>query len=167
MSIATLLAGVQDTAVAAAVRGDTAGTEWLFPIVETGHVLALAVVFGSVAMIDLRLLGLSARGASVQKLAREVLPWTWGAFVLAAICGSLMFISKADVYFANHEFRMKFLAMLLAGVNMLVFQFGAFRRVAEWDARQPPPAAARIAGGLSLLLWILVIFYGRWVGFTT
>ena len=167
MSIATLLAGVQDTAIAAAVRGDAAGTEWLFPIVETGHVLALAVVFGTVAMVDLRLLGFGVPGSSVRRLASEVLPWTWGAFVFAAMSGSLLFASKASVYFANHEFRMKFLALFLAGLNMLVFQFGAFRRVAEWDARRPPPIAARLAGGVSLLLWILVIFYGRWVGFTT
>jgi hypothetical protein len=167
VSITDVLDTLQASSIATAVRGDTAGAEWLFPIVETGHVLALAVVFGSIAMVDLRLLGWSVPGASVQKLAREVLPWTWTAFVLAALCGSLMFISKAETYFHNFEFRMKFLAMFLAGINMLVFQLGAFRRVAEWDARQPPPAAARVAGALSLLLWMLVIFYGRWVGFTT
>jgi hypothetical protein len=77
-----------------------------------------------------------------------------------------MFVSKAQT-FHNFEFRMKFLALFLAGLNMLVFHFGPFRRVASWDLRQPPPVAARVAGGLSLLLWILVIFYGRWVGFTT
>jgi hypothetical protein len=167
MHIATILDALQNTAVADAVRGDTPGAEWLFPIVETGHVLALALVFGSVTMVDLRLLGLASRQVSAEKLAREVLPWTWGAFVLAAIFGSLMFISKAQVYFHNFEFRMKFLAMFLAGINMVVFQLGTFRHVASWDRRQPPPAAARIAGGLSLLLWVLVVFYGRWVGFTT
>jgi hypothetical protein len=167
MSVAELLGTLQQSAVAAAVRGDIPGSEWLFPIVETAHVLALAVVFGSVAMVDLRLLGLGGRGTPVRQLAREVLPWTWTAFVLAAAFGTLMFVSKAGTYFHNHEFRMKFLAMFLAGANMLVFQLGAFRRAAEWEAREPPPAAARIAGALSLLLWMLVIFYGRWVGFTT
>jgi hypothetical protein len=162
-----MLTALQSTAIATAVRGDTSGSEWLFPIIETAHVLALAVVFGSVAMLDLRLLGIASRGVSVQKLSREVLPWTWSAFVLAAIFGTLMFISKAETYFNNFEFRMKFLALSLAGLNMLVFHLGPFRRVAHWDPRQPPPAVARVAGGLSLLLWILVIFYGRWVGFTT
>jgi hypothetical protein len=167
VSITGILATLQDTAVAAAMRGDTTGTEWLFPIVETGHVMAFALVFGSVVMLDLRLLGVATRDSSVQKLAREVLPWTWTAFGFAVTFGSLMFISKADVYFHNHEFRMKFLAMFLAGLNMLVFQFSAFRRVAAWDRQLPPPLAARAAGALSLLLWMLVIFYGRWVGFTT
>ena len=167
MHVGAILDALHDTALATAVRGDMPGAEWLFPIVETGHVLALALVFGSIAMLDLRLLGVASRQTSVQALSREVLPWTWTAFALAATFGSLMFIAKPQVYFHNFEFRMKFLAMFLAGVNMLVFQFGAFRHVASWDRRQPPPLAARIAGALSLLLWILVIFYGRWVGFTT
>lgn len=167
MQVDGILDALQNTAIAAAVRGDTPGSEWLFPIVETGHVLALAVVSGSIAMVDLRLLGFSLRGSSVARLSREVLPWTWTAFGLAAIFGTLMFMSKAQTYFHNFEFRMKFLALFLAGLNMLVFHFGPFRRVASWDLRQPPPVAARLAGGLSLLLWLLVIFYGRWVGFTT
>jgi hypothetical protein len=167
MHIAGVLDALQNTAIATAVRGDTPGSEWLFPVVETVHVLALAVVFGTVAMVDLRLVGIASRRVSVQQLSREVLPWTWTAFVLAAIFGSLMFMSKAETYFHNFEFRMKFLALFLAGLNMLVFHFGPFRRVASWDLRQPPPVAARVAGGLSLLLWLLVIFYGRWVGFTT
>jgi hypothetical protein len=56
--------------------------------------------------------------------------------------------------------------MALAGMNMLVFHFGAYRKVLDWDRRLPPPAAARVAGALSLALWIVVIFMGRWTGFT-
>jgi hypothetical protein len=167
MDVGELLRVLENTVVATAIRGDMEGSEWLFPAVETLHVLALALVFGSVAMLDLRLLGLASRGVPVRRLAREVLPWTWTAFVFAALFGTLMFISKAETYFHNFEFRMKFLALLLAGVNMLVFHLGAYRRVADWELRQPPPLVARVAGGLSLLLWMLVIFYGRWVGFTT
>jgi hypothetical protein len=57
--------------------------------------------------------------------------------------------------------------MFLAGVNMAVFHFGAYRRVLEWDEKLPPPRAARLAGALSIALWIGVIFFGRWIGFTT
>ena len=86
--------------------------------------------------------------------------------MLAAITGAMLFISKAVTYAGNFEFRMKFLCMALAGVNMLVFHFGAYRKVANWDMGRPP-TAARLAGGLSLAFWIAVIFFGRWVGFTT
>lgn len=166
MSLHIILTFLQDLPLSAAMRGETPGTEWLFPIVETCHVLTLTIVFGSIAMVDLRLLGWTSRGTSIARLTEETLPWTWTAWVLAAIAGSLLFISKAVTYAGNFEFRMKFICMALAGLNMLVFHFGAYRRVADWDM-DTPPTAARLAGGLSLTLWIAVIFFGRWVGFTT
>lgn len=166
MNLHGALIFLQNLPLAAAVRGDDPGTEWLFPIVETCHVLALTLVFGSIAMLDLRLLGWAARGTSTLRLARETLPWTWIAWGLAALTGSMLFISKAVTYADNFDFRMKFLCMALAALNMLVFHFGAYRRVAEWDTARPP-GAARLAGGVSLACWLAVIFFGRWVGFTT
>ena len=166
MNIEPLLKAVESWPVAIAMRGETERTEWLFPIVETLHVVALTIVVGTIAMIDLRLLGLSSRNSAVSRLTNEVLPWTWRAWIAAAICGVLMFMAKAEVYAGNLEFRLKFVCMALAGVNMLVFHFGSYRRVARWDLLQPP-FSARLAGGLSLTLWISVVFFGRWVGFTT
>jgi hypothetical protein len=162
----TLLKSVEAWPLAVAMRGETESTEWLFPIVETLHVVALSIVFGSIAMLDLRLLGLSSNRTAVSRLTREVLPWTWSAWIAAAIFGSLMFMAKADVYAENLEFRLKFICMALAAVNMLVFHLGAFRNVASWDT-QRPPLSARLAGGLSLTLWTGVVFFGRWIGFTT
>ena len=166
MTLHGILVFLQELPLAAAVRGDTPGTEWLFPIVETCHVLTLTLVFGSIAMVDLRLLGWTSRGTSIARLTEETLPWTWTAWVLAAITGSMLFISKAVTYAGNFDFRMKFIFMALAAVNMLVFHFGAYRRVADWDMGRPP-AAARLAGGFSLTFWLAVIFFGRWIGFTT
>jgi len=166
MTLHSILVFLQELPFSAAVRGDSPGTEWYFPIVETCHVLTLTVVFGSIAMLDLRLLGVTARGTSVAQLTQEILPWTWTAWVLAAITGSTLFMSKAVTYAENFAFRMKFLFMALAALNMLVFHFGAYRRVADWDIGVPP-RAARVAGGLSLSFWLAVIFFGRWIGFTT
>jgi hypothetical protein len=167
MSIADILTALHESTLAGIVGGDATGSEWVFPIVETVHVLALATVFGSIAMVDLRLLGISSRHSRVSRLSDEVLPWTWSAFVIAAISGSLMFISKAPTYWANPQFDVKFLAMFLAGVNMMVFQFGVYRRVADWDTALPTPLTARLAGAASISLWVVVIFMGRWIGFTT
>ena len=166
MSTPDILISLQNTAFFSAIRGDRPGTEWWFPIVETAHVFSLAVVFGSIALVDLRLLGISATRTAMSKLSEEVLPWTWRAWIVAAIFGSMLFIAKADTYWNNFETRMKFLFMALAGLNMVVFQLGAYKGVANWD-RSTPPAAARLAGGVSLACWILVVVYGRWIGFTT
>jgi len=162
MSLNGALAALENNPLGDAVRGDW---EWAFPNIETIHVLSLALVFGSILMIDLRLLGVASRNNAVSKLSAEVLPYTWIAFVIAAISGSLMFMSNARIYFHNLQFELKFLCMFLAGINMAVFHFGAYRRVLEWDNRLPPPLPARVAGGVSILLWVSVIFFGRWIGF--
>jgi hypothetical protein len=166
MTMLGFLLAAEHTSLAAAMRGEVGG-EWLFPIVETLHVISLAMVFGSIVMVDLRLVGATSRNSAMSRLSGEVLPYTWGAFICAVVTGTLLFISKAHVYFYNLQFQLKFLCMLLAGMNMVVFHFGTYRRVLEWDDRHPPPHAARLAGALSIALWIGVIFFGRWIGFTT
>ena len=166
MSITPFLTALQDMPFSVAIRGETAGSEWNFAIVEIFHVLALVIVFGSIALVDLRLLGWQSRGTSISKLARNIVPITWVAWLCAAITGAMMFVAKALAYVNLLEFQLKFLVMALAAVNMLVFHFGAYKSVAQWDTAQLPPAAARRAGALSLALWIAVIFFGRWIGFT-
>lgn len=148
--------------------GTAVGTwPWVFPNIETLHVLSLTIVFGSIVMVDLRLLGITERGSRLSELSADILPYTWIAFFCAAATGTLLFASKAQTYFFNLQFRMKFVCMLLAAANMLVFHFGIYRRVLEWDTTHPPPRGARIAGALSILLWTGTIFFGRWTGFTT
>jgi hypothetical protein len=166
MTMPGFLGAAEHTSLAAAMRGEL-GWEWLFPIVETLHVISLAMVFGSIVMVDLRLVGATSRNSAVSRLSGEVLPYTWGAFICAVVTGTLLFVSKAHVYFYNLQFQLKFLCMALAGVNMAVFHFGTYRHVLEWDERHPPPRAAQLAGALSIALWIGVIFFGRWIGFTT
>jgi len=93
-----------------------------------------------------------------------VLPWTWRAFFLAAITGTLMFIGNASSYYGNVPFRIKVVLLILVAVNMAVFQFGTFKNVTAWDTGKPAPGA-RVAGALSLLLWTGIVTSGRWIGF--
>jgi hypothetical protein len=166
MNTAQLLSAIESWPISAALRGEMPGTEWLFPIIETLHVMALTIVFGSIAMVDLRLLGIASRDSLVSRLSSEVLPWTWTAWCSAAVFGTLMFMAKATTYAGNLQFRLKFVCMALAAVNMLIFHFGAYRQVARWDSG-PTPLSAKAAGAASLSLWMGVVFFGRWVGFTT
>lgn len=141
-------------------------SDWMFQALETLHVLALALVVGSIAMVDLRLLGLYSRDRPVTDLMEEALPWTWIAFVFAAISGTLMFVSKAVAYYENWPFRFKILLLGLAGINVLFFHFKTYRSVANWNVGNAP-SSAKVAGGLSLLFWVAVVTLGRWIGFTT
>lgn len=141
-------------------------SNWLFPWIETLHVLALTIVVGSIAIVDLRLLGLASKDRSVTSLTKQLLPWTWSAFAVALLSGALMFASAAVKYYNNLPFRIKVLLLLLAGLNMLVFHLRAYRRVEVWDVAPATPGAARLAGALSLTFWIGVVAAGRWIAFT-
>jgi hypothetical protein len=160
--LAALLKAIQASTLGTAVRE----SDWLFPVIETVHVLALVTVVGTVGRLDLRLAGLLGRGRSVPDLARELLPWTWTAFGVAALTGALMFSSAATKYAANPFFQIKLALLLLAGINMMAFQLGAGRRMAQWPVAARPPAGARAAGLLSLVLWVAVVAAGRWIGYT-
>jgi len=146
--------------------------EWMrsnvmaMPWVNAAHVLCIALVFGSILVVDLRLLGLFDRHRAVMRVSDEMLRLTWAAFGGAVITGLMYFAANATTYWFNMAFRLKMLAILLAGINMLVFQFVTFRGVAAWDRNAPTPTAARLAGALSILIWTSVIFLGRWIGFT-
>jgi hypothetical protein len=167
MSIDSIITAIHDSTLSAILRGDFPGTEWMFPIIETLHVLCLTIVFGTIAMVDMRLLGLVSRQTPFTKLYRELIPWTWWAFAGAVVFGSILATGKIEDYAYNVQFLAKFALMALAGANMVVFHVGAYRNVASWDKVVPTPAGARLAGALSLALWIGVIFFGRWVGFVT
>ncbi len=143
-----------------------AGSTWAFPTIESIHVLFLVIVVGTIAIVDLRLLGVASRNRSVSQLSNDVLPITWVAFVCALITGGLMFSSKATHYLANWPFRIKMILLMLAGLNMLAFHFLTYRDVKRWDDAVITPAAARLAGLLSLTFWIGVVVFGRWIGFT-
>lgn len=138
---------------------------WLYPIVEIVHIVGLALLFGSIVVLDLRLLGFS-RGISVRRFARHVLPWTAAAFVLIVPSGLAMFAAHASDFIGNSVFALKMGLILAAAINAAVFHAGPFRDASGWDVGALPPPAARLAGGLSLLLWISVIACGRLLAYT-
>ena len=162
MSVQSLLEALQDTSVATMIREDGRS----FQLIESLHVLAITFVVGTVAMVDFRLLGVASRTRAVSRLTKEILPWTWGGFVVAVITGGLMFSSAAVKYIDNIPFRLKFVIMVLAGINMLVFHTATQRSIGHWDEHASPPMGAKVAGGLSILCWLGVIAAGRWIGFT-
>jgi len=156
--IMQFLEWLQNTPVALIV-----GESW-FPYVESAHVVFLALVAGSIFMVDARLIGLAAPHLRFTYLSERLLPWTWFAFAGAVVTGGLLFTSSAVNYGTNTPFLIKMGLLLLAGLNMLFFQFSTYRTVAAWDAGRAVPAA-RAAGMISIVLWTGVIAFGRWIGF--
>jgi hypothetical protein len=158
---ARLLLWLESTRPAVAISE----SPWLFPSIESVHVLAIALVVGSITMVDLRLLGVHLKDRPAGELIAEVLPWTWASFCVAVTSGALLFSSNASHYWGTTPFRAKMLLLALAGVNMLLFHATTYRSVDSWGSAARTPRAAKLAGGLSLGLWIGVVTLGRWIGF--
>ena len=140
------------------------GGTWLFPFIESIHVVTIAMVVGSILFVDLRLLGLAAMRYSIRDLSRELIPWTWGAFVLSTITGLGMFITRAASHVLNPAFQWKMILLVLAGANMAWFHYRIYRHLDGTEHMNATPLQLKIIGSLSLFLWAGVVLAGRWVG---
>jgi len=162
MNWANLLQSLYDSPVGIGIRE----SGFLFPTIESIHVVMATAVVGTIAIVDLRLIGYASHRRGARQLILDLLPFTWVAFAAAAITGSLLFTSNARSYVADAQFVAKMVVLLLAGINMAIFHLTAYRRIGQWNDALPPPRGVRIAGGTSLMLWIVIVFLGRWIGFT-
>lgn len=137
---------------------------WLYPIISTIHILGLAIVFGSVAMFDLRLLGFS-RHLLVTDIARHLLPWSFLSFVVVVLSGFLMFAVDATEIAANPAFRLKLLLLCAVGVNAAFFHGVALKSVKFWNRGVRTPRVVRAIAVISLVLWTGVIICGRLIAY--
>ena len=152
--------GLSDSALAVAVRESV----WVYPFLETAHVLGLALLFGAIAAFDLRVLGLST-ALSVSRLWEHVKPWIWLGFVVAFASGVLLFLGDPVDLAANPAVQIKLALILLAGLNAGLFETLVRPSVAAWDRDGPPPRAARLSAALSLALWVSILIAGRMIAY--
>jgi len=163
VDIPAWLKSLEETGLASGIRDSL----YVFPILESIHVMALSVVFGTITVVDLRLLGFASSGRPFARMSSELLRITWGAFAVAALTGTLMFMTNARVYYNNTPFRVKMVLLALAGLNMALFHLTAGRSIARWEKAPAAPGIGRLTASLSLALWIAIVFAGRVIGFTT
>ena len=133
--------------------------EWMFGFLECVHILSFAVAIGTIGLVDLRLLGSGPKGATAAQLHRDTLFWTIGGLAFAITSGLLLFSTDPERYAANPAFRFKAVCLCLA----LIYNYTVHRKVAVSKAS---PTASALAGAVSLLLWIPVIFGGLFYAFT-
>lgn len=152
---------LHDSAIGTSIREST----YAFPIIETAHVLGITLLVGTIAVVDLRLLGILFRRERVSSIVRQVLPLTWSGFVVMFVSGFLLFWSEAEKAYVNPVFRIKLLLLLLVGLNPLIFHSTIYRRVAAWDDALVAPLQARVTAVLSLTLWSATIVAGRAIAY--
>ena len=136
---------------------------WIYPLANVLHVLAMALLLGSIVLFDLRVLGFG-KGVAADRLARLALPLAIGALCVAALTGFIMFTAEAPAYLRNPVFLTKMGLIVAALINIVVFHRGAFRTMKEWALTAPPPAA-RLTAGVSLALWLCVVVAGRFIAY--
>lgn len=137
----------------------------LFSVIETVHVLGIIFTAGTIAIVDLRILGLLLNRYSVEEVLKPTVKITWLGFSVMASTGFLLFWSEADKLYFNWAFRVKLLLLLSAGINQWMFQRTRNRDVAR---RPPTPrvaSGARLAAALSLGLWLGVVVLGRAIAY--
>lgn len=148
---------LQDTNFGTTIRESI----WIFPLIETTHVMGLAFSVGMIAIIDLRLLGFTMKKTPVSEVSGQILPWALKGFVVMFITGILLFIAQPLRAYNSIFFPIKLGLIALAGINAMVYEFTFSKTMSAWDQDPIPPFRARLAGGLSLALWIGVVTAGR------
>src|SRR5262245_26514213 len=134
---------------------------WLFPVIESVHLLGLAVLGGAVLIVDLRMLGLGLREQTIASVTREARPWLLASIGVMILTGTALFLSESVKCYYSQPFWVKIATIPIATLFTLTVR----RRVARAGATEAT-AGTRIAAVLSLALWFTVAAAGRWIGFS-
>jgi hypothetical protein len=140
-------------------------SQYAYAIIESIHVWALCIFVGFSVLLDLRLVGAVFRDVPVSQVTRRLLPWTKVGFAVMVVSGILVFYAIPLRTYLNVFFRIKAVLLILAGLNVFLFQKGIYQRVSEWDLDLSPPRTAKLAGVFSLVLWAAIVFSGRLIAY--
>ncbi len=161
------MAGADFVAWLAGTAGSTALREslHLYPLIEAAHVLAIALFVGTIAMVDLRLLGVAFKTVPVSQMTRRILPWTVAGFVLMTATGLILFYAIPVRTYHSLWFRFKIAFMIVAAANVWFFHRRIERDRERWDEAPRPPLGARLSAAISLVSWAAVIVTGRMIAY--
>ena len=162
--MSTLLSFCQwlaDTPFSTGIREST----YIYPIIESVHVLSLSIFVGLLVLWDLRLIGITLRRVAVSEVWSRLIPWITLGAVLMVISGLLLFASDPVRFFGNIFFRIKALGLFLALLNAIAFHLGIERKLVDWDTAAITPRAAKFAGAISIGLWAVIVVTGRFVAY--
>jgi hypothetical protein len=138
---------------------------WAIPIIQTVHILAIAATFGSVLMMNLRILGLAGSGRTMTQTVRRYLPWIWWGLLLLVITGILMIIGEPVRELINPIFWIKMVLVVSGVLLSLWFQRAVHRNMAEWEASSGGRRAIRAGAATLILLWCTIMVAGRWIAY--
>jgi len=160
MSILHMCEWLGNTSMSVGIRESI----WIYPIIESVHVLGLTLFLGLLLLWDTRLLGFVLRRVPVSALWRQLFPWISFGAIIITISGTLLFFSDPVKFYGNIFFRIKVVLLVLAAANAAAYHLGIERRLVEWDTAATP-RAAKIAGATSIAVWAIVVVVGRLIAY--
>ena len=134
-------------------------------IMEGTHLMTVGLFFGTILIVDLRLLGWMFKNTPVSKVSDKTLPLTVVGFLTLVFTGVFVFMSKPEEYYHNLMFRTKMLVLLIAVINITIFHWKVQKNQAAWDNNESPPKIAKISAAVSLVSWLVVIGCGRLIAY--
>lgn len=161
--VASALVDSQAREVAVYLLGNVPG---LPPIAQSLHILGIAVVMGSIVMVDLKLLGLAVPTQNVSEMIRRLMPWTWWALSLNAVTGLLFVLARPNRYFYNPVAEWKFSMLVPAVALAFILHRLNSRERDYWERSSGRRISARILAVVSLVLWTGVVLAGRWIAYS-
>jgi hypothetical protein len=135
------------------------------PSVQTVHILAIAVVMTSALMIGLRLIGVFGRDQPLDRVAARFLPLVWWPLPVLLATGVIMIIGEPARSLRNAVFQLKMTLLIAAMIVTLIMQAQMRRDPAFADQSRAPRSATRLTAIVSLVLWVGIIFCGRWIAY--
>ena len=162
MSLFELCQWLEAASIGVHVREDI----WTFPVLIAVHMLGLTLSVGTLLWFDLRLMGFGVSNCSVSRLYRRLMPLMLPSFLIMAVSGSMIFAGFATLAYENVYFKIKLAALVVAGLNAMLFHVFTEKRLGPWDDARVLPFPARVAGFVSILAWLTVILSGRMISYT-
>jgi len=135
---------------------------WIIPAVQTAHILCVALVMSSMAMLDLRLMQVAGTRQPVSRMIDRFVPWIWCVVPILLTTGTILIIGEPSRELLNPYFRTKMVLLVTVLVITFVIQRKSSRDAAYWDTRK---IASILLGALSLLLWVGIVTAGRWIAY--
>jgi hypothetical protein len=161
MSLYAICQLLQDSEIGTAIRE----SQIVFPVIESIHVLGLAVSAGAILLLDLRLTGLGMGQVMPGQLMDRLKPWYTTGFAIMVLTGGLLFWAEAEKLYRSPTFRWKLFFLLVAALNALYYEMKFVPKMHEWGAKANLPHGARVVGWCSLISWTAVIGFGRWTAY--
>jgi uncharacterized membrane protein SirB2 len=135
---------------------------WIIPAVQTVHILCVSIVMASMAMLDLRLIGVAGKSQSISRMVTRLVPWVWRVLLILATTGAILIVGEPDRELLNWAFRTKMAMVATVSLITLLVQQLNKRDATFWENRR---IAAAAVGVVSLLLWVGIVTAGRWIAY--